>query len=112
MQGNYDYGDGRKKQDPDYMIFSERNCNYPQPKFAVWWLTQFRRWGMLDAKPDYEKIAAQVMRTDLYEEAMKELGYDHGGRDDQPEPSSTVALSTPKDPEKYATSFAVHSMKG
>jgi nitrate/nitrite transport system substrate-binding protein len=112
MQGNYDYGDGRKKQDPNYMIFSQRNCNYPQPKYAVWWLTQFRRWGMLDAKPEYEKIAAQVMRADLYEEAMKELGYDHGGRNDAPETFFDGVAFDPKDPEKYATSFPVHSMKG
>jgi nitrate/nitrite transport system substrate-binding protein len=112
MQGNYDYGDGRKKQDPNYMIFSSRNCNYPQPKYAVWWLTQFRRWGMLDKKPEYEKIAAQVMRTDLYEEAMKELGYDHGGRNDSPETFFDGVAFDPKEPEKYATSFPVHSMKG
>jgi nitrate/nitrite transport system substrate-binding protein len=111
MQGSYDYGDGRKKQDPNYMIFSSRNCNYPQPKYAVWWLTQFRRWGMLDVKPDYEKIVSQVMRTDLYEEAMKELGYDHGGRNDTPETLFDGITFDPKDPEKYATSFAVHSMK-
>ena len=74
MQGNYDFGDGRKKQDPNYMIFSDRNCNYPQPKYAIWWLTQFRRWGMVDGTPDYEGVAKQVMRTDIYEEAMKEIG--------------------------------------
>src|SRR5882724_9258947 len=33
LQGHYDYGDGRTKEDPNYMIFSSRNCNYPQPKF-------------------------------------------------------------------------------
>src|SRR5258705_11470478 len=71
MQGHYDYGDGRTKEDPNYMIFSNRNCNYPQPKYAIWFLTQFRRWGMLDQKPDYEAVAKEVMRTDLYEEAMK-----------------------------------------
>jgi len=111
MQGNYDYGDGRKKQDPNYMIFSSRNCNYPQPKYATWWLTQFRRWGMLDAKPEYEKIAMQVMRPDIYEEAMKELGYAHGGRNDEPETFFDGVTFDPKDPEKYAMSFAVNSMK-
>ncbi len=30
MQGKYDFGDGRKKEDPNYMIFHDRNCNYPQ----------------------------------------------------------------------------------
>ena len=85
MQGDYDYGDGRKKEDPNYMIFSKRNCNYPQPKYAMWWLTQFRRWGMVEGAPDYEGVAKQVMRTDIYEEAMKEIGYTHGGLDDKPE---------------------------
>ncbi len=47
-------GDGRTKQDDHYMIFSERNCNYPQPKYAKWWLSQFRRWGMVEGAPDYE----------------------------------------------------------
>jgi nitrate/nitrite transport system substrate-binding protein len=31
LQGHYDFGDGRKAEDPNYMIFSDRNCNYPQP---------------------------------------------------------------------------------
>lgn len=30
MQGHYDYGDGRVQDDPNYMIFSSRNCYYPQ----------------------------------------------------------------------------------
>ena len=29
LQGNYDYGDGRKKQDPNYMIFSEPQLQLP-----------------------------------------------------------------------------------
>ena len=34
LAGHYDYGDGRKKEDPNYMIFSKRNCNYPQPEIC------------------------------------------------------------------------------
>jgi nitrate/nitrite transport system substrate-binding protein len=37
----YDYGDGRKEQDSFYMVFSDRDCNYPQPAFGKWWLTEF-----------------------------------------------------------------------
>src|SRR5687767_5422542 len=85
MQGHYDFGDGRKKEDENYMIFSNRNCNYPQPKYAKWWLSQFRRWGMVTGAPDYEGVAKQVMRTDIYEEAMKELGVEHAGQSDAPE---------------------------
>jgi nitrate/nitrite transport system substrate-binding protein len=112
LQGQYDFGDGRTKKDPNHMIFSQRNCNYPQPKFAAWWLTQFRRWGMVTGAPDYAGVVRQVMRTDLYEEAMKEIGWKHGGRDDKPETLFDGKTFDPAKPEEYARSFAVHAMKG
>src|SRR5688500_11724100 len=68
MQGKYDMGDGRKFRDPNYMIFSDRNCNYPQPKFCQWWLTQLRRWGITEGAPDYAAVTKQVMRPDIYED--------------------------------------------
>jgi nitrate/nitrite transport system substrate-binding protein len=111
LQGHYDYGDGRTKQDPKYMIFSSRNCNYPQPKYAKWWLSQFRRWGMVDGTPDYEGIAKRVMRTDLYEQAMKELGVAHAGPSDSPEIMFDGLAFDPKRPEAYATGFTVNSVK-
>jgi nitrate/nitrite transport system substrate-binding protein len=112
LQGHYDFGDGRKKEDPNYMIFSGRNCNYPQSKYAVWWLTQFRRWGMVEGAPDYAGVARQVMRSDLYEEAMKEVGYKHGGPDPKPEKLFDGAAFDPTQPEAYAKSFVVHNRKG
>jgi nitrate/nitrite transport system substrate-binding protein len=111
LLGDYDYGDGRKKKDEYYMSFSVRNCNYPQPKYATWWLTQFRRWGMVEGPPDYQGITKRVMRFDIYEEAMKELGVSVA-QDDSPETLFDGVTFDPKDPEKYATSFQVHSMKG
>jgi nitrate/nitrite transport system substrate-binding protein len=112
MQGHYDFGDGRKKDDPNYMIFSSRNCNYPQPKYATWWLTQFRRWGMVEGAPDYAGVAKKVMRTDLYEEAMKEIGYKHGGLDNKPETLFDGVKFDPAKPEEYAKGFAVNGLKG
>jgi nitrate/nitrite transport system substrate-binding protein len=111
MQGKYDYGDGRVTQDPNYMIFHDRNCNYPQLKYAKWFLSQYRRWGMVDASIDYDVVAQQVMRPDLYEEAMKEIGYKHGGPDVKPETLFDGITFDPAKPEDYAKSFAVHSMK-
>jgi nitrate/nitrite transport system substrate-binding protein len=111
MLGDYDFGDGRKKKDPNYMIFSSRNCNYPQPKFAKWWLTQFRRWGMVDKTPDYDGVAKEVMRHDIYEEAMKEIGYKHGGKDDKAETFFDGKVFDPKAPEKFAGSFDVNNFK-
>jgi nitrate/nitrite transport system substrate-binding protein len=112
LQGKYDYGDGRKEQDPNYMIFSARDCNVPMKSFGTWWLSQFRRWGMVKQAPDYKGIVSKVMRTDIYSEAMKEIGV------------VPKTLDTPKfklfdgvefnsaDPEKYARSFPVNSLVG
>jgi nitrate/nitrite transport system substrate-binding protein len=111
MQGHYDFGDGRKKDDPNYMIFSSRNCNFPQPKYAVWWLTQFRRWGMVPSPPDYKGVAQQVMRHDIYEEAMKEIGYKHGGLNNKPEKMFDGAVFDPAKPEDFAHGFEIHNLK-
>ena len=113
LQGKYIMGDGRKLKDPNYMIFSDRNCNYPQAKYCKWWLTQLRRWGFTEGAPDYDGVTKQVMRADIYEEAMKEIGYKHGGADDKPESFFDGGKFDPKgDPEKYAAGFAVKSLKG
>jgi nitrate/nitrite transport system substrate-binding protein len=113
LQGHYDYGDGRKKEDEFYMHFSKRNCNYPQPKFCKWFLTQFRRWGMITGAPDYETLTKKVMRPDIYEEAMKELGYAHGGINNEPETFFDGKVFDPaSDLESYAKSFAVNNLKG
>ncbi len=94
------------------MHFSKRNCNYPQPKFAKWWLTQFRRWGMVPSAPDYEGIAKQVMRGDLYAEAMKEINVTDRSQDDAGwELFDGVKFDPKGDWEAYAKGFAVHSLK-
>jgi nitrate/nitrite transport system substrate-binding protein len=111
LQGHYEYGDGRTKEDAKYMVFSARGCNYPQPKYALWWLSQFRRWGMVDSAPDYQGITKRVMRNDIYEEAMKELGVAHGGRNDAAETLFDGLAFDPRNPEAYATGFPVHSVK-
>ena len=112
LQGHYDYGDGRVKEDPNYMIFSIRNCNYPQPKYAKWFLTQYRRWGLVKGAPDYDGIANQVMRPDIYEAAMKEIGYAHGGLNNDKETLFDGATFDPTgDLEAYAKGFAVNNVK-
>jgi nitrate/nitrite transport system substrate-binding protein len=113
LTGGMDYGDERgKTADPNYMIFSRRNCNYPQLKYAKWFLSQFRRWGMVDGTPDYDGVAKQVMRPDLYEEAMRELGYAHGGPDDKPETLFDGVTFDPAKAGRVRPVVQVHSMKG
>jgi nitrate/nitrite transport system substrate-binding protein len=113
LTGKLDYGDGRVKDDPNYMIFSSRNCNYPQTSYAKWWMTQLRRWGLIEGKPDYDSVASRVMQPGIYEEAMQEIGYKHGGKDDSPWTMMDGVSFDPKgDMEAYAKSFALNSLKG
>jgi len=112
MLGDYDFGDGRTKKDPFYMSFHDRNCNYPQAKYAIWFISQYRRWGMLDEAPDYAGIAKKVMRGDIYEEAMKEIGASHGGPNMEPEKFFDGVVFDPAKPEEYARGFAVANVKG
>jgi nitrate/nitrite transport system substrate-binding protein len=113
LQGHYDYGDGRKKEDEFYMHFSKRNCNYPQAKYCKWFLTQYRRWGMVPGAPDYDGIAKKVMRSDIYAEAMKEIGYEHSGENQDAETLFDGVTFDPKgDLEAYAKGFAVNGVKG
>jgi len=109
LTGKYVYGDGRVEQDPNYMIFSSRGCNYPQQIYATWWLTQFRRWGMVKTAPDYAGIAKRVMRSDFYIDAMKELGATPKIAEEQKIALFDGAFDG-TNPDKYATSFAVHSI--
>jgi nitrate/nitrite transport system substrate-binding protein len=112
LMGELDYGDGRTKKDEDYMIFSSRNCNYPQPKYIKWWLSQFRRWGMVEGAPDYDGVAKAVAGTALYEEAMKEIGYTGGKLDDSSETFMDGAVFDPSKPEAFATAAAIKNLKG
>jgi len=112
LLGNYNYGDERTKKDDHFMIFSQRNCNFPQPKYGKWWLSQFRRWGMVSGPPDYDGVVKQVMRTDIYEEAMKEIDYAHGGLDNKVETLFDGITFDPAKPEEYAKSFPINNLKG
>jgi nitrate/nitrite transport system substrate-binding protein len=52
------------------------------------------------------------MRTDIYEEAMKEIGYAHGGLDETAETLFDGITFDPKgDLEAYAASFPVKTLK-
>jgi nitrate/nitrite transport system substrate-binding protein len=109
LMGKYEYGDGRVEQDPFYMIYSNRNCNYPHQIYATWWLTQFRRWGMTKGAPDYAATAKRVLRSDIYLDAMKDLGAAPKVAEEQKITLFDGEFDG-KDPEKYARSFAVNSM--
>jgi nitrate/nitrite transport system substrate-binding protein len=111
LQGKYDYGDGRVEQDPYYMTFFDRETNYPLKTFGYWWLSQFRRWGMVKGAPNYAAVVNKVIRQDIYLDAMKDMGFAPKGKDMQPVKLFDGTFD-PGQAEKYALAFPVHSRAG
>ncbi len=110
LMGEYDYGDGRKEKDKYYMTFFDRQTNFPLKSHGVWWVSQFRRWGMVKEAPDYKKIVDRVHRPDIFREVAKEMGLEAPREDMKKETLFDGVPFDPADPEKYAKSFPIHSM--
>ena len=75
---NMEGGKADRRDEPDFNVFYKQYASFPLHSHAVWALTQMRRWGMIDEKPDawYQETAAKVFRTDLYRDAFASLEKD------------------------------------
>ncbi|MCY0389224.1 CmpA/NrtA family ABC transporter substrate-binding protein [Robbsia sp. Bb-Pol-6] len=62
-------------------FFGDGAVNFPYVSDAVWFMTQYRRWGMLSVPCDYAAVAATLCRTALYREAAGRLGVATPARD-------------------------------
>ena len=52
-------------------FFDKGAVNYPRPSDGLWFLTQYRRWGLLSGAHDDAAIAAAISQTALYREAAE-----------------------------------------
>ncbi len=74
MVGKYEDGNGKTWDDPDYMKFYDDGAvNFPYYSHGIWFLTQFRRWGLLKEDIDYLATAKKINQVDLYTEVAKSL---------------------------------------
>ncbi len=75
LLNSFEYGRGDVRQAPNFNVFSRGYASYPFVSDGVWTLTQMRRWGQIDQKPDewYADTARKVNRVDLYMKAAQLL---------------------------------------
>ncbi|ORE92600.1 ABC transporter nitrate-binding protein [Stappia sp. 22II-S9-Z10] len=102
LTGTFADGKGNVRQVPDRIGFDP----FPYHSFAVWILTQMKRWGYIEGDIDYKAVAEQVYLATDAAAVMKEMGFT------PPEvtyKSHTIMGKTfdPAEPEAYATSFAI-----
>ena len=109
MLGDYDNGLGKTWKDAHGMrFFNDGAVNYPYLSDGMWFLTQHKRWGLIDSDPDYLAVAKKINRTDLYKQAATAVGGINL-------PASDMRSSTLFDgkvwdgsnPADYANSFAM-----
>ncbi len=102
LTGTYADGLGNIRHDPNRVTFDP----FPYDSFAVWILTQMKRWGQIKGDVRYADIARQVFQSTDATRAMTEAGL-------TPPASTTrsfVVMGKPFDPGKpddYVASFAI-----
>jgi len=102
LTGTYADGLGQVKRDPDRIGFDP----VPWDSFAIWILTQMKRWGQIKGDVDYQAVANQVYLATDAKKLMRELGLA------APEASTKTfsVMGKPFDPAKpaeYLASFAI-----
>ncbi len=76
MTGKFTFEAGDTREAPDFNIFFREFAGYPFYSDAIWYLTQMRRWGQIDADQTdewYIETAETVYRTDIYLTAAQQL---------------------------------------
>jgi nitrate/nitrite transport system substrate-binding protein len=105
LVGTYADGLGKVKKDPARVDFDP----FPWESFAVWMLTQMKRWGQIKGDIDYDGIAKQVFLATDAAKVMKEMGL-------TPPVATTKTFSVmgkafdPAKAEDYVNSFKIRKI--
>lgn len=106
--GRYQNGLGKTWYDPNHMkFFNDGAVNFPYLSDGMWFLTQQKRWGLLDAHPDYLAVAQQINQVELYRQAASALNINVPG---DPMRNSTLIdgiVWNGRDPVAYTDGFEV-----
>lgn len=102
LTGTYADGLGNVIKDPNRIDFDP----FPYESFAVWILTQMKRWGQIKGDIDYTRVAQEVFLATDATRLMKELGMDAPA-----DPAMSFSVMgkqfDPSQPEAYIDSFAI-----
>ncbi len=102
LTGTYADGLGGVKKDPARITFDP----FPYESFAVWMMTQMKRWGQIKGDIDYAGVAKQIFLATDAAKAMKDAGLTPPAA---PSKSFVVMGKTfdPTKPDDYVNSFAM-----
>ncbi len=102
LTGRFADGLGNVRNDPDRIGFDP----FPYHSFAVWILTQMKRWGYIEGDVDYQGLAEQVYLATDAAAVMRDMGM-------TPPTDSYASYEImgktfdPMEPQAYVDSFAI-----
>jgi len=111
LEGVYNLGAGlgEKRYTENFMRFSRDGLtNYPRKSQAIWFLTQYVRFGYLNTLPDTRAIADRLILQDLYREVAHE--FKKPVPDDDMKPFTLTldgARFDPSDPMAYLRKYSL-----
>lgn len=82
--------------------FHSQAANYPWRSQALWFLTQMRRWDMINQGADLEGIARRVYRPDIYAAALAPTGSSVPLAEQKPEGAHAAPWLLPASPTPIA----------
>ncbi|AUZ47607.1 CmpA/NrtA family ABC transporter substrate-binding protein [Pseudomonas orientalis] len=111
LLGHYEDGLGNQWQDPHALrFFADGAVNLPYLCDGMWFMTQFRRWGLLREDPDYLAVARQVQQLDVYRQAASAVGVPPHAQDMRSSQLIDGRIWDGSDPAGYARSFRLHAL--
>ncbi|MFJ2446628.1 CmpA/NrtA family ABC transporter substrate-binding protein [Pseudomonas sp. NPDC087626] len=111
LLGDYADGLGNRWQDPHPLRFhGHGEVNMPYLSDGMWFMTQFRRWGLLRDDPDYLGVARQVQQLGLYRDAAGALGITADSHEMRSSQLIDGKIWDGVDPAAYARGFSLHAM--
>lgn len=102
LTGTFADGLGQVRREPNRISFDP----FPWESFAVWIMTQMKRWGQVRGDIDYQGIARQVYLATDARRLMRELGLNPPAENSKPFSVMGKAFD-PSKPEEYIASFAI-----
>lgn len=102
LTGRFADGLGKVRNEPTRIDFDP----FPYHSFAVWILTQMKRWGYVEGDIDFNQISEQVYLATDAQDVMRDMGQTPP---DVTYKSHTIMGKTfdPAEPEAYIDSFAI-----
>jgi nitrate/nitrite transport system substrate-binding protein len=108
--GNYEDGLGKTWHDTNHMkFFNDGKVPFPYLSDGMWFLTQFRRWGLLKQDPDYLAVARQINRIELYSQAASQCGVAVPADAMRSSRLMDGTVWDGRDAKEYAAGFEVHA---